>query len=82
MTTSPRYLTGDAAGIQDFLDKFDVRTIWFYATFCVFKKHVLPKVRLLTSLGLPLRLRRSGPLPFLSLYDLRQLKNTETSLLA
>ncbi|EAU38392.1 conserved hypothetical protein [Aspergillus terreus NIH2624] len=24
MTTSPRYLTGDAAGIQDFLDKFDV----------------------------------------------------------
>lgn len=24
MTATPKYLTGDAAGIKDFIDKFDV----------------------------------------------------------
>ena len=25
ITTTPRYLTGDKAGLKEFLDKFDVR---------------------------------------------------------
>lgn len=26
MATTPKYLTGDSAGINDFIDKFDVRS--------------------------------------------------------
>lgn len=38
MTTKPRYLTGDRAGLKEFLDKFDVRhgpgDLSCYALFC------------------------------------------------
>lgn len=27
ITTTPRYLTGDKAGLKEFLDKFDVRLL-------------------------------------------------------
>ena len=31
ITATPRYLTGDKAGLKEFLDKFDVRLLCFIA---------------------------------------------------
>lgn len=31
MTTKPHYLTGDKPGLQEFLDKFDVRGVNLYS---------------------------------------------------
>lgn len=36
MTTKPRYLTGDKAGLKEFLDKFDVRWIDIFNRLCLF----------------------------------------------
>lgn len=30
LTSKPRYLTGDKAGLKEFLDKFDVRLFFYF----------------------------------------------------